>query len=115
MDVSSYLSRLGLDISGEPSPDQLRSLHQRHLLTVPFENLDIHRGVSISLDVGHILRKIIVSRRGGFCYELNGSFAWLLGNLGYKVTLLSAEVARKNGGFGIPFDHMVIRVDLDEP
>ena len=29
------------------------------------------------------------------------------------MTLLSAEVARDDGSFGIPFDHMALRVDLD--
>jgi N-hydroxyarylamine O-acetyltransferase len=29
------------------------------------------------------------------------------------VDLLAAEVAREEGGFGIPFDHMTLRVELD--
>ncbi len=93
----------------------LTFLHERHLLEIPFENLDIHRGVEIVLDEGSILGKIVADHRGGFCYELNSAFAWLLNKLGYSVTLLSAEVAKKEGGFGIPFDHMILRVDLDQP
>ena len=57
--------------------------------------------------------KIVTRRRGGFCYELNGAFAWLLSELGYDVTMLSAEVARSAGGFGIPFDHMTLKVDIE--
>lgn len=114
MDVQSYLHRLNLDTCEEPSSDHLKRLHERHMLRVPFENLDIHLGVPILLDEDRFLRKIVENRRGGFCYELNGAFAWLLQNLGYTVTLLAAEVARKEGGFGVAFDHMVLRVDLDE-
>lgn len=54
-------------------------------------------------------------RRGGFCYELNGAFAGLLRALGFKVSLLSAQVFGPGGRLGPPFDHLVLRVDLDEP
>ncbi len=79
---------------------------------MPFENLDIHRGVPIVLDQARILDKVVTARRGGFCYELNTAFAWLLRALGYQVTVLSAEVASPDGGYGIPFDHMLLRVDI---
>ena len=47
--------------------------------------------------------------------ELNGAFAWLLRRLGYAVTLLLGELTRADGGWGIPFDDMTLRVDLDRP
>jgi N-hydroxyarylamine O-acetyltransferase len=49
-------------------------------------------------------------RRGGFCYELNGLFAWLLHQLGFRVTLLSARVANDTGSFGPDFDHLTLLV-----
>lgn len=91
----------------------LSFLHERHLRAAPFENLDIHFGVPIVLDQAKILEKIVTRGRGGFCYELNSAFAWLLRELGYDVTLLSAAVAREDGTFGIAFDHMALRVDID--
>lgn len=114
MDVRSYLSRLGLTHVEHPDAAWLARAHQQHLLRIPFENLDIGRGVEIVLDEDRILRKIVDERRGGFCYELNTAFAWLLRKLGVRVDLLSAEVARMDGGFGIPFDHMTLRVELDD-
>jgi len=48
------------------------------MMAVPFENLDIHRGVPIVLSVPAFYEKIVTKRRGGYCYELNGLFAWLL-------------------------------------
>jgi len=53
-------------------------------------------------------------KRGGFCYELNTAFAWLLRNLGFKVTLLSGRVGRPNGGYGPEFDHMTLLVHLEK-
>ena len=58
-------------------------------------------------------RKIVRRRRGGFCHELNSAFAWLLRELGFDVTFLSAEVARPGGEFDLPFGHMALRVDID--
>lgn len=94
------------------SLEGLCQLHRAHLFTVPFENLDIHRGVRIRLDEVEILHKIVRAHRGGFCYELNGCFAWLLEELGFSVQRWSAQVWSK-GRWGIAFDHMVLAVDLD--
>jgi N-hydroxyarylamine O-acetyltransferase len=115
MDVAAYLERI--DYSGPltPSPETLRNLHRAHLFTVPFENLDISSGRKVLLDEDALVRKVVEKRRGGFCYELNGAFAALLRRLGFRVTLLSARVARNDGGMSSEFDHLTLRVDLDEP
>ena len=84
------------------------------MLTVPFENLDIHLGKPIILDTRRFYRKIVVDKRGGYCYELNGCFAWLLKKMGFEVSILSAKVAGKNGSFSPEFDHMNLLVRLEE-
>jgi N-hydroxyarylamine O-acetyltransferase len=84
------------------------------MMKVPFENLDIHRGRPIVLEDRSLFAKIVERRRGGFCYELNGLFAWLLRELGFEVSMLSGEVAQPGGGYGPPFDHMALRVRLEE-
>jgi N-hydroxyarylamine O-acetyltransferase len=71
--------------------------------------------VPIVLDVDMLVEKIAVRHRGGFCYELNGAFASLLATLEFPTTLLEARVPRPDGGVGIRFDHLCIRVDLDRP
>ncbi|GMR22229.1 MAG: arylamine N-acetyltransferase [Acidobacteriota bacterium] len=113
MHARDYLERIHADPNPEPTLATLGTLHEQHLYAVPFENLDIHFGVPIVLDQDKILAKVVTRRRGGFCYELNTAFAWLLAEIGYDVTMLSAEVSRPDGGFGIPFDHMVLEVDID--
>ena len=114
-DVPAYLARIGYGGPTEPTVETLRAIHYAHLLAVPFENLDIAVGRKIVVDAEAFLRKVVEERRGGFCYELNGAFAWLLRKLGYRVTLLSARVAREKGGEGPEFDHLTLRVDLAEP
>ena len=115
LDVGSYLDRIGYSGPIAATATNLRALHRAHLLAVPFENLDISLGRKIVLDEDAILKKIVELRRGGFCYELNCAFAALLRSLGFQVTLLSARVARSNGGEGPEFDHLTLRVDLEKP
>jgi N-hydroxyarylamine O-acetyltransferase len=114
IDCKAYLDRIGYRGSLEPSVGVLHRLHLRHLLSVPFENLDIHLGRPIVLSDTAFFDKIVKHRRGGFCYELNGSFAALLKRLGFRVSILSARVAGKNGGFSPDFDHMTLLVQLEE-
>ena len=114
MDVEQYLERIDFKAPVRPTIDVLRDLHQQHMLTVPFENLDIHIGRPIILDNRLFYRKIVEEKRGGYCYELNGCFSWLLNRIGFKVSTLSARVARKHGGFSPEFDHMTLLVAAKE-
>ena len=115
MKLETYLRRISYSGPLEPTLETLRAIHYAHLLAVPFENLDIHRGVPIVLDEERFFDKIVLHRRGGFCYELNGLFAALLRQLGFKVTLLSARVPIEENRVGPEFDHLTLRVDLDTP
>jgi N-hydroxyarylamine O-acetyltransferase len=110
MDVQAYLDRIGYRGALDPTEVTLRALHSAHMMAVPFENLNIGLGWPIVLDAEALFDKIVVRRRGGFCYELNGLFSELLRELGFGVTLLSAGVARSGGGFGPDFDHLTLLV-----
>jgi N-hydroxyarylamine O-acetyltransferase len=112
IDVPAYLNRINYRGSTEPTIETLRALHRAHLLAVPFENLDIHRGRRIVLDEAALLEKIVVNRRGGFCYELNGLFTSLLRQLGFDVTIFSASVL--HGGIPAEIDHFTLLIQLDE-
>jgi len=115
MDIPAYLERIAYTGPVTPSRETLRRLHYCHLQAVPFENLDIVRHRRIVIDPQAFVRKVVVERRGGFCYELNGAFAALLEALGFRVTLLSGRVPREDGSDSPEFDHLTLQVDLDEP
>ncbi|HET9979605.1 MAG TPA: arylamine N-acetyltransferase [Ktedonobacterales bacterium] len=114
LDPQGYLNRIRFQAPGDntlrPALSLLRDLHEAHMLAVPFENLSIHYGQPIVLRDEALYDKIVTRRRGGFCYELNGLFAWLLRRLGYEVALLSAEVAGSDSSFSAPFDHLTLLV-----
>jgi N-hydroxyarylamine O-acetyltransferase len=51
-------------------------------------------------------------RRGGFCYELNGLFAWLLKQIGFGVSYLEARDIHDDGSLGPEFDHLALLVTI---
>lgn len=115
MDVPAYLRRIEYRGAPQPSLSSLRALHRQHLFTVPFENFDIQLGTPIRLETQLFYDKIVTRCRGGFCYELNGLFYELLTAIGFQVQMLSARVRRDDGGFGPEFDHMLLKVQLEQP
>ncbi len=115
MNIDAYLRRIEYNGPRGATCETLRELHRQHLFTVPFENLDIPLGSPIRLDFRQIYDKVVTRRRGGFCYELNGLFGELLSAMGFPVQMLSARVRREDGGFGPEFDHMLLKVELEEP
>ncbi|XP_026217081.1 arylamine N-acetyltransferase, pineal gland isozyme NAT-10-like [Anabas testudineus] len=114
MDVAKYLSRIGSVAPAARTLDALRSLHLCHLLSVPFEDLTVHSGGAVQLQLPLLYDKIVNQRRGGFCFENNGLFSWLLRKLGFQITLLSAQVKSPiTGCYGPPFDHLVLMVNIE--
>jgi N-hydroxyarylamine O-acetyltransferase len=109
--IDRYLERIRYGGVRVPTVAVLRDLHLAHLRSVPFENLSVRRGEAVLLDERWLFEKIIGRRRGGYCYELNGLFALLLEALGFRVQRLAARVNPN----GIDFDHLALRVDVDEP
>jgi N-hydroxyarylamine O-acetyltransferase len=112
MDVRLYLTRIGHSELLKPDVQTLRGLHIAHMRSVPFENLDVGQKRPIRLTEEALWEKIILQKRGGFCYELNGLFAWLLQQLGFEVTYLNARVYNREGKPGIDFDHLALLVQV---
>ena len=90
--VAAYFARIGYQGSLAPTLETLRALHFAHVSTIPFENLDIVLGKTISLDLGHLQAKLVTAKRGGYCFEQNALFAAALESLGFEVVRLAARV-----------------------
>lgn len=115
MDISAYLSRIGYAGDTTPAFETLTRLHRTHLHAIPYENLDIHLGRALSLDEAAIFDKMVTRRRGGWCYEMNGLFAWALEALGFQVTRLASAVGREGNGDAAERNHLILKVELDRP
>lgn len=113
MDTNKYLERIGYCSEIKATKEVLFLLQQKHLLSIPFENLDIHYGIKIDLKLQNIFEKVVVNKRGGFCYELNSLFNELLKAIGFITFLISGRVYVENDTYGQEFDHMAIIVRLE--
>jgi N-hydroxyarylamine O-acetyltransferase len=109
LDLDAYLERIGLD--GRPS---LAQLHRAHLTSIPFENLDPHQGLPVSLELEDLERKLVGERRGGYCFEQNLLFKAALEALGVEVDLLLARVRTgAQPGLVRPRSHLLLRVSAN--
>lgn len=115
MEVLNYLARFCGTQNKEISLFDLTELQRLHVQHIPFENLDVIRRVPIYLNLQHIYDKIVRRKRGGYCYELNGLFSWLLTELGYDAHLVAATVLRPSGEWAKADTHAAIIVQLDQP
>lgn len=113
--LDTYLERIGFTETPRADLASLRALHRAHLLAIPYENLDVQLGVPVTRDIDHIYEKLVVGRRGGWCYEMNGLFAWALESLGFSLTRLAAGVMRAVRGEAAVGNHLALRVELDTP
>lgn len=85
LDTAAYLRRIGAEGPCPTTAETLFELQMKHLRAVPYENMDILRGVPLTLDRRALYDKIVTRRRGGFCFELNELYGWLLRALGFHV------------------------------
>ena len=114
MDIEKYLDRISYKGERKPVPEVLNALQKTHLMNVPFENLDIHYHYPIILNVDRFFDKIVLRKRGGFCYELNGLFHMLLLEIGFDAKIISARVHNKENNYSAEYDHLAILVKIGE-
>jgi N-hydroxyarylamine O-acetyltransferase len=113
LDVDRYLDRIGYSGARTATLETLRALQALHPLAIPFENLDTLAGVPVKLDLRSLERKLVESRRGGYCFEQNLLFKHALGALGFDATALAARVVwERPAGEVRARTHMVLLVSL---
>jgi N-hydroxyarylamine O-acetyltransferase len=115
LSLSNYLTRIGFE--GEPRADleTLSRIHRLHLEAIAYENLDVQLGRTVGFDLNEIYRKLVLSRRGGWCYEMNGLMAWALEEVGFNVTRLAGAVVRDKAGDESIGAHLALCIQLDAP
>jgi arylamine N-acetyltransferase len=96
-DLTGYLSRIDYTGPTEPSLDTLRALVTAHGEHIPFENLNPLMGIPVvDLSDAALTDKMVHRRRGGYCYEQNGLFGYVLAELGFEVARLTGRVVWMN-------------------
>jgi len=113
--VAKYFKRLGLvqnldDI--QLDIELLKMIQYAHVMNIPYENIDIVNNIQLDLNNDKLFEKMIDNNRGGYCFEINSLFNWLLQELGYRTTSFLARYLR--GTTEIPMRrHRVIAVESD--
>lgn len=110
LDLSAYLDRIGL--TGQPS---LADVHLSHATSIPFENLDPHRGIPVSLNAEDLEHKLVAQRRGGYCFEQNLLLKSAFEAFGAEVEMMLARVRwGAPPGTIRPRGHLLLRVRTGE-
>ncbi|MFO1503747.1 MAG: arylamine N-acetyltransferase [Steroidobacteraceae bacterium] len=91
-ELTGYLQHIGF--AGTPRADlaTLRAVVLGHTLSIPFENLDALTGRRVSLDPDDVQRKLLLQRRGGWCFEQNLLLGEALRALGFEAVDLAGRV-----------------------
>lgn len=115
MNLEEYFKRIGFHGSyDKPDLATLKVIHKLHILSIPFENLSIHCGERIIMDLEVIFNKVVRSSRGGWCLENNFLFGWVLRQMGFNTTTLSSRVFNNIlGDFGALDSHLINKVIID--
>jgi N-hydroxyarylamine O-acetyltransferase len=112
-DLGSYFERIGYGDVPAVDLDTLGRLVTLHLQSIPFENLDVQLGRIPGMSADGVFEKIVRGGRGGWCYEMNGLFGWVLAEIGFDVTRLAAGVMREKWGDVHLGNHLALLVKLD--
>ena len=112
MTIEGYLQRIGFKGEAKADLETLKQLQYQHFLTVPYENLDILRNIPMSLDLDDLYNKIVIQGRGGYCFELNALFNWLLCEIGFKTKSYFARFLLDEPDFSLVMRrHRIMQVE----
>ncbi|XP_030581180.1 arylamine N-acetyltransferase, pineal gland isozyme NAT-10-like [Archocentrus centrarchus] len=115
MNLDEYFKRIDFHGSRDkPDLATLKQIHWQHIMSIPFENLSIHCGEKIIIDLEVIFNKVVRSSRGGWCFESNYLFNWVLKQMGYDPTILGSRVFDNNSdAFESTEVHLINKVIID--
>ena len=114
MNLDAYFARIGW--AGPRTADlaTLAGILERHVVTIPFENIDVLLGITPRLELAALEDKLVARCRGGYCYEHATLFAAVLEALGFDVATHSARVTMFVPKHEAPRTHMFLTVALRE-
>jgi N-hydroxyarylamine O-acetyltransferase len=113
--VNGYFNRIGFSGRREPVLETLRSIHLLHAQTIPFENLNPFLRIPVELNIDLLYQKLVLNKRGGYCFEHNLLLAEVLKTLGFKVRGLGARVLwNVPEGIVTARGHMLLLVEIDQ-
>lgn len=113
MRVMEYCSRLGLNALPPATAEGLAMLQLAQRQAIPFENIDVLLGREICIDADAVFAKLVLDRRGGYCFEQNILLASAVSAMGIAVRPVLARVWL-NADSMPPLTHMALLATLGD-
>jgi arylamine N-acetyltransferase len=113
MTTSGLLRRIGLEEApAGPSVEGLFAVQRAFVMSVPYESIQYQLGRGGPLDQRAVVERMIARQAGGYCFQMNGALAWLLEELGYRVTMHRGGVQTRSAPEPrVDSTHLVLTVD----
>lgn len=109
--LEEYLDAIG--VSAEPpTRELLDALVRGHIATFPFSSVGVRLGDALPLGLAPVFDRIVVRRRGGYCFEHNLLMLEMLEQLGFDPRMYLGRVLT-SGNPHPPLTHRVSVVTLD--
>ncbi|XP_074209414.1 arylamine N-acetyltransferase 1 isoform X1 [Camelus bactrianus] len=115
MNIEAYFERIGYkNPRNKLDLETLTDILQHQLQAVPFENLNIHCGEAMELDLEAIFDQIVRRKRGGWCLQVNHLLYWALTTIGFETTMLGGYVYNSIANkYSKAMIHLLLKVTID--
>lgn len=110
--ADGYFERIGWSGPLSPTLATLTGLLRAHMARIPWENLDVLLGRGIRLDLDSVYDKLVVARRGGYCYEHSTLLSAGLSHAGFAPVAHAARVTFVRPRAEAPRTHMLLTVPV---
>ncbi|MGL1922288.1 MAG: arylamine N-acetyltransferase [Hyphomicrobiales bacterium] len=110
---AEYIKQLGLNVDANPI-ELINQMIVEHQTRFTFNNLDVllNKLEIISLEIEDLFEKIVLKKRGGYCFEHNKLFFYMLEQLGFTVMPCLARVVYGSNK-DVPQTHRMNIVTID--
>ncbi|XP_032774715.1 arylamine N-acetyltransferase 2 [Rattus rattus] len=114
MDIEAYFERIGYRSSrNKLDLEELTKILQHQIRAIPFENLNIHCGESMELNLEVVFDQVVRKKRGGWCLQVNHLLYWALTNMGFETTMLGGYVYNTPANkYSSGMIHLLVQVTL---
>ncbi|XP_008846030.1 arylamine N-acetyltransferase 2 [Nannospalax galili] len=115
MDMEAYFERIGYKNSRNKTDlKTLTEILKHQIQAIPFENLNIHCGESMDLDLETIFYQIVRKRRGGWCLQVNHLLYWALTTMGFETIMLGGYVFNTPANkYSSGMIHLLVQVTIN--
>lgn len=114
VNIDEYFARIHYTGERTANLETLSAIHFLHPQYIPFENINPLLRIPVKLDLPSLNQKLLVEKRGGYCFEHNLLLKAVLEDLGFKVKGLAARVVWGQSPDAItPRGHMLLLIEID--